>query len=51
MSQKERIVLTFTGKVRSQLDELKEKTNATSYAEVVRKSLDLLQTQAMEEEA
>lgn len=43
MASKERIVLTFTGKVREQLEQLKEKTNANSYAEVVRKGLDRLE--------
>lgn len=43
MATENRIVLTFDEKVREQLKDLKEKTNAKSFAEVVRKGLDLLQ--------
>ena len=51
MSQQKRLHLTFDEKVRQQLDELKDKTNATSYAEVVRKGIDLLEKQDAEVES
>ena len=51
MSQEKRLHLTFDDKVRQQLDELKDRTNATSYAEVVRKGIDLLEKQEAEVES
>lgn len=45
MPEKEKVTLTFSNKVREQLEYLIIKTNATSFAEVVRKGLDLLQKQ------
>lgn len=43
MPNTERIHLTFNKKIRQQLDFLMPLTKASSYAEVVRKGLDLLQ--------
>ncbi len=45
MPEKEKICLTFNNRVREQLEYLITRTNATSYAEIMRKGLDLLQKQ------
>lgn len=41
----EKLTLTFDEKTKIQIVKLKDRTNSTSYAEVVRKALDLLETQ------
>ena len=46
MTDKDYITLKFDIKVRNQLKRIKEKTNAATFAEVVRRALDLLEKEA-----